>query len=173
MRSPRRPFRLKRATDSRLPLVISLLALVVALSGVPVVPAATHAVRLALFSKNAGAVDGLKASKKPRPGRLVPLGSKARFPRSVIPAVDAPSVGGISAARVPTAGTLLPLGANAAFPETVVPLDSTTKAPRIAARVYRTTDLPVATNLPNASTFRLMPSHSIPPGCLTPPTPPT
>ena len=116
MRSPRRPFRLKRATDSRLPLVISLLALVVALSGVPVVPAATHAVRLALFSKNAGAVDGLKASKKPRPGRLVPLGSKARFPRSVIPAVDAPSVGGISAARVPDGRHFAPAGRERSLP---------------------------------------------------------
>jgi len=135
--------------SSRLPLIISLLALGVALSGVPFVSAATHAVKVALFSKNAGAVNGIKASKTPRAGRLVPLGAHARFPHRVIPAVDALSVRGITAATVPTAGALLPLGPNAAFPESVVPLDSTTKAPRIAARVYRTTDLPVAPHLQN------------------------
>jgi hypothetical protein len=150
MRKARRPVRVEGASaNTRLPLVISVLALVVALSGVPVVPAATHAVKLALFSKNSGAVNGLKASKTPHRGRLVPLGRNARFPRSVIPAVDARSVGGISAARTATAGALFPLGPNAAFPESVVPLDSTTKAPRIAARVYRTTDLPVPAHLPN------------------------
>jgi hypothetical protein len=150
VRKARRPVRLEGASaNTRLPLMISVLALVVAVSGVPVVPAATHAVKLALFSKNSGAVNGLKASKTPRRGRLVALGSDARFPRSVIPAVDARSVGGISAATVATAGALFPLGPNAAFPESVVPLDSTTKAPRIAARIYRTTDLPVPANLPN------------------------
>jgi len=150
MRKARRPVRPARASaDTRLALVISVLALVVALSGVPVVPAATHAVKLALFSKNSKAVNGIKASKSPRRGRLVPLGADARFPPSVIPAVDAPSVGGISAARVATAGALFPLGPNAAFPESVVPLDSTTKAPRIAARVHRTTDLSIPANLPD------------------------
>jgi hypothetical protein len=135
------------AIRSRAPLAVAVLALVVAVSGVSVVSAATHAVRLALFASNAGAVNGIKASKTPRPGRLVPLNATGRFPRSVIPAVNAASINGISASATPTPGALLPLGPNASFPESAVPLDSTTKAPRIVARIYRTTDLPVPAGL--------------------------
>src|SRR5204863_4686143 len=39
-------------------------------------------VRVALFAKNSGKVNGLQASKAPRPGRLVPLGKNGKFPRS-------------------------------------------------------------------------------------------
>jgi len=35
------------------------------------------------FAKNAGAVNGIKASKLPRPGSLVPLGKDGKFPQSV------------------------------------------------------------------------------------------
>src|SRR5215213_154751 len=42
---------------------------------------------VATFARNAGAVNGIKASRKPVPGRLVPLGRNGKFPRSVVPTV--------------------------------------------------------------------------------------
>ena len=42
---------------------------------------------IAAFARNAGAVNGIKASRAPRPGRLVPLGRNAKFPSSVVPTV--------------------------------------------------------------------------------------
>jgi hypothetical protein len=76
---------------TRLPVVLSATALLVALLGSTplghafvsaVPPLATHA-KTADFAKNAGAVNGIKASKRPRAGRLVPLGSGGKFPASV------------------------------------------------------------------------------------------
>src|SRR5690349_12751356 len=118
---------------NRLPLAVATVALAVALVGTPISEGALHVVRTALFAKNAGAVNGIKASKAPRAGRLVPLGSSGKLPRSVMPAVDAATVHGIAASSAPTAGSLFPLGANGTFPESVLPLDSTAKAPRIVA----------------------------------------
>jgi Collagen triple helix repeat (20 copies) len=76
---------------TRLALVLSATALTVALLGsTPVGQAVTS--RAPLFAKTAGyaqrAVDaaalrGIKASKQPRPGTLVPLGADGRFPASV------------------------------------------------------------------------------------------
>src|SRR5881398_2506797 len=40
---------------------------------------------IAAFAENAGAVNGIKASRTPKPGRLVPLGKNAKLPRSVVP----------------------------------------------------------------------------------------
>ena len=40
---------------------------------------------IAAFAKNAGAVNGIKASRTPKPGRLVPLGKNAKLPASVVP----------------------------------------------------------------------------------------
>jgi hypothetical protein len=40
---------------------------------------------IAAFAHNAGAVNGIKASRTPKPGRLVPLGKNAKLPRSVVP----------------------------------------------------------------------------------------
>jgi hypothetical protein len=40
---------------------------------------------IAAFALNAGAVNGIKASRTPKPGRLVPLGKNAKLPRSVVP----------------------------------------------------------------------------------------
>ena len=40
---------------------------------------------IAAFAKNAGAVNGIKASRTPKPGRLVPLGRNAKLPASVVP----------------------------------------------------------------------------------------
>ncbi len=37
------------------------------------------------FAANAGAVNGIKASRSPKPGRLVPLGRNAKLPASVVP----------------------------------------------------------------------------------------
>jgi hypothetical protein len=68
---------------SRLPLVLSVMALVVALLG----PGRFEAVAqtVANFARNADRVDGIHASRTPRANRLFPLGPTARFPRSVIP----------------------------------------------------------------------------------------
>lgn len=68
----------------RLPLILSSLALVVALSGVGPADAA-RAVRRALFANSAGSLNGIKASKKPHPGRLLPLDATGRYPSSVLP----------------------------------------------------------------------------------------
>jgi hypothetical protein len=77
--------------QARLPLVLSATALVVAIFGSTplghavvsaVPPLATHA-KTADFAKNAGAVNGIKASKRPRVGWLVPLGKGGKFPASV------------------------------------------------------------------------------------------
>ena len=40
---------------------------------------------VAAFAANAGAVNGIKASRTPKPGRLVPLGRNAKLPASVVP----------------------------------------------------------------------------------------
>jgi hypothetical protein len=40
---------------------------------------------VASFAKNAGAVNGIRASRKPAPGRLLPLGRNGKFPPSVVP----------------------------------------------------------------------------------------
>ena len=42
---------------------------------------------IAAFAKNAGAVNGIKASRTPKPGRLVPLGKNAKLPASVVPTI--------------------------------------------------------------------------------------
>jgi hypothetical protein len=60
-------------------------AVVTVLSTSPVGDAADDVVRVALFAKNAGKVNGIKASRTPTPGRLVPLGKSGRFPGSVVP----------------------------------------------------------------------------------------
>jgi hypothetical protein len=72
----------------RLPVVLSAAALVVAaLSATPQGIAALKggAVRVALYAKNAAKVGGIAASKKPKPGKLVPLGRNGKFPASVFP----------------------------------------------------------------------------------------
>jgi hypothetical protein len=73
----------------RAPLVLSALALAVAAaSSTPPVQAAAAAVRTALFAKNAGAVNGIKASARPQAGKLVPLGRDGKFPVGVLPASE-------------------------------------------------------------------------------------
>src|SRR3954465_12992427 len=58
---------------------IGMVALCVALA--PAAEAGSQAV----FAKNAGKVNGIRASKTPKPKQLVPLDSKGKFPKSVIP----------------------------------------------------------------------------------------
>jgi hypothetical protein len=67
-------------------LLAALLALVLASS--PVGRAAGRTV--ATFAKNAGAVNGIRASRKPTPGRLVPLGRNGKLPASVVPVARGP-----------------------------------------------------------------------------------
>jgi hypothetical protein len=45
---------------------------------------------IAAFAVNAGAVNGIKASRSPKPGRLVPLGKNAKLPASVVPTTRGP-----------------------------------------------------------------------------------
>jgi hypothetical protein len=75
----------------RLQLILSATALVIALFGATPVgravvsavpPFATHA-RTADYAKNAGEVNGIKASTRPRVGWLVLLGKGGKFPASV------------------------------------------------------------------------------------------
>ncbi len=80
-----------RAAKQRLPIVLAATALGVAVFGSTPVghavgsavsPLATHA-KTADYATNAGAVNGVKASKRPRAGQLVPLGKDGKFPASV------------------------------------------------------------------------------------------
>jgi hypothetical protein len=77
--------------QQRLPIILSATALAVALFGSTplghavvsaVPPFATHA-KTADYAKNAGAVSGLKASKRPHAGWLVALAKDGKFPASV------------------------------------------------------------------------------------------
>jgi hypothetical protein len=72
----------KQRVTQKLPIVLSATALVVAVLGVtPLGEAAYNAVS---FARNSGAVNGIKASRTPKPGRLIPLGANGKFPESVI-----------------------------------------------------------------------------------------
>lgn len=64
---------------------MSALALAISLSGIT--PA--DAVSVVKRALNADAVNGIKASRKPKAGRLLPLGSDAKFPASVLPGPEA------------------------------------------------------------------------------------
>lgn len=55
---------------------------------------------------------------------------------------DVASTTPVVASSRPLPGALLPLGSNGQFPESAVPLDSTTRAPNVAARVYSSQDEP-------------------------------
>ena len=80
-------------------------ALVLA-AATPAGGAARHAV--ATFALNAGAVNGIKASRTPKAGRLVPLGRNAKLPASVVP--TARGARGVKGAQGP-AGPPGPAGA--------------------------------------------------------------
>jgi hypothetical protein len=59
--------------------------MVAGLAAIPVGEAAGDVVRVALFAKNAGKVNGIKAARAPTPGRLLPLAANGRFPATVVP----------------------------------------------------------------------------------------
>jgi len=64
--------------------IVVLVGAALALAAVtPAGGAARRAV--ATFALNAGAVNGIKASRTPKAGRLVPLGRNAKLPASVVP----------------------------------------------------------------------------------------
>jgi hypothetical protein len=68
--------------------VVVLAGVVLALAALAASPAGGAARRsIAAFATNAGAVNGIKASRAPKPGRLVPLGRNAKLPASVVPTV--------------------------------------------------------------------------------------
>src|SRR4051812_43130200 len=70
--------------NQRVPLALSMLAVgISALGFAGVGEAAGTAVKQALFARNAGAVQGIHASRTPKAGFLVPLGPNKRFPASV------------------------------------------------------------------------------------------
>jgi hypothetical protein len=71
---------------ARLPLALSVIALLVTLASItPLGEAAGDAIPIARFARNSDKVDGLHASRTPRAGRLLALNSLRRFPASVIP----------------------------------------------------------------------------------------
>jgi hypothetical protein len=61
----------------------ALTLLLTMLAAAPAVGAARRTV--VAFAANAAAVNGIKASRTPKPGRLVPLGRNAKLPASVVP----------------------------------------------------------------------------------------
>ena len=70
----------------RAAIALSMTALVVAVLGqTSIGNAAVGAVRVALFAENAAKVNGIQASRKPMPGRLVPLNARGKLPSSVLP----------------------------------------------------------------------------------------
>jgi hypothetical protein len=69
----------------RLPLVLSITALVVAVAGItPLGEAAREATNVVRFARNADKVDGIHASRSPKAGRLLALNSSRKFPASVL-----------------------------------------------------------------------------------------
>ncbi|HXV56538.1 MAG TPA: hypothetical protein VD704_01600 [Gaiellaceae bacterium] len=81
----------RRSLGRRLPVVLSATALVIAVFGsTPTGQAVASAVvpfaKKAGYAKNSGAVKGVKVSKAPTPGRLLPLGQDGKFPATVVPA---------------------------------------------------------------------------------------
>ena len=70
----------------RAAIALSMTALVVAILGqTSVGSAAVGAVRVALFAENAAKVNGIQASRKPMPGRLLALNARGKLPSSVLP----------------------------------------------------------------------------------------
>jgi hypothetical protein len=68
----------------RLPIVLSVTALVIAIAGTtPLGEAASDAIPR--FARNADRVDGLHASRTPKAGRLLALNRQRKFPTSVLP----------------------------------------------------------------------------------------
>lgn len=67
----------------RLPLALGLAALLAA--SLAFSPLGAEAVQVVRFARNAGAVDGISASKRPKRNQLVPLNRNGKLPVSVLP----------------------------------------------------------------------------------------
>jgi hypothetical protein len=94
----------------RLPLVLSLVALVVALMGATSLgQAASGALP---FARNADRVDEIHASKTPRAGQLYPLGTNGKFPARVVSVTKGPKgdTGFIGTTSVVSAEFAVPAG---------------------------------------------------------------
>ena len=66
--------------------IVGAAGAVLALTALAAGPAGGAARRsITAFAANAGAVNGIKASRTPKAGRLVPLGRNAKLPASVVP----------------------------------------------------------------------------------------
>src|SRR5258706_2448294 len=114
--------RREKTMKARLSLGLSAAALVIALlSNGALVDASTGVVRHALFADRANTARHASTADSAK------LAQRAK---------TAAAVAGIHASRNPVAGQLVPLGNDRQFPESVLPLDSTNKAPNIAARVF-------------------------------------
>ncbi len=90
----------------RLPLIFSLVALVVAVTGFTGLgEAARDALPRASFANNSHRVDGIHASRRARAGYLYPLGRNRKFPASVIGTGPAgpPGVSGLEIVTLATA----------------------------------------------------------------------
>ena len=67
-------------------IIAALAGAALALTAIAASPAGGAARRtITAFAANAGSVNGIKASRTPKPGRLVPLGKNAKLPTSVVP----------------------------------------------------------------------------------------
>jgi len=64
--------------------VIATIALLFAVA--PVGEAASGWVKRALYARNAGSVDGIRASRTPHKGKLIALPASGKLPRSILPA---------------------------------------------------------------------------------------
>jgi Collagen triple helix repeat (20 copies) len=75
----------------RIPIVLSVTALVVAVLGATSLgEAAREQLRGVAFARNADKVDGIHASRRPMAGRLLPLGKNRKFPASALPLTRGP-----------------------------------------------------------------------------------
>ncbi len=82
----------------RLPMVLSVTALTIAVAGItPIGQAARDAAEVVRFARNADKVDGLHASKTPKAGRLLALNASRKFPASVLPSTPLSSLEIVSA----------------------------------------------------------------------------
>jgi len=87
---------------SRLPVILSATALVVALLGAtplgeaagPVAAKVVPFAKRAGYATNSGAVNGIRAARTPAAGRLVPLDENGKFPEAAIP-TRAPALAGL------------------------------------------------------------------------------
>ena len=71
--------------------IVALAGTALVLTALAAGPAGGAARRtIAAFAANAGAVNGIKASRTPKAGRLVPLGRNAKLPASVVPSQRGP-----------------------------------------------------------------------------------